>query len=440
MNDADRIVRVQLRLALSCLVLALLGGACSVLHYLEPVSRALNALGLPMQRVRPVHTAFVTFWIYGAAIAAVYAWLGREPGGLRRGDVVRFRIHTVLWTTSGVGIFVCSLLGIGSGREYLEFPPIFAVPLLVGWLCFSWSFWSRAFRGFWGRPVHVWMWTVGTCLFTYEFVEAQAWLLPEVGANPLRDLQVQWKSCGALVGSFNFMVYGTIAWLRERLGASPAAGHSRWTFALFGVGCLNSFTNYVHHVYHVPMDVAPKWIAFVVSMAEALILWRVLLDVIADLRAAAPAHPALPYLVWTRRWNAANLALAIAMSVPAWNSLIHGTHVVPAHAMGAEIGVDSMALFAAVTWLLAERRPAAAPALAMPQRLLLLNVVTAGLVGWLVAIGVANGWTRYHGETPPGWVSAGTAVFPVLGTTFALVLAAMLQRWFRVLAAAGGAA
>ena len=34
--------------------------------------------------------------------------------------------------------------------------------------------------------------------------------------------------------------------------------------------------------------------------------------------------------------------------MPVWNSLIHGTHVVAAHAMGAEIGIDSMALFAAV--------------------------------------------------------------------------------------------
>ncbi len=438
MSDFDRIVRVQLRMALACLVLALLGGALSVLHYVPSVSLWLNANGLTMPRVRPVHTTFVTLWIYGAAVAVVYAWLARQDGGLSAGDRARFKFHTACWGLAGVGIFVTALLGISSGREYFEFHPVFAIPLLAGWLAFAWSFWRRAFRGFWGQPVYIYMWTVGTCLFTYAFVEAQVWMLPHVGDNPVRDLQLQWKSCGTLVGSFNFMVYGSIAYLRERVTGQTSAAHSRWTFALFGVGCLNSFTNYVHHTYHVPQDSAAKWVAFVVSMAEVIILWRVLIDLVASLRAAAPSHPALRFLASARNWNAFNLTLSIIISVPAWNSLIHGTHVVAAHAMAAEIGIDSMALFAAVTWLLMERRPDFAARLTVPGSLRLLNFAAGALVGWLLVMGFANGWTRYYGEVPPQWVTTLFWVFPVLGITFAVALLTLLARWFSALRAAYG--
>jgi nitric oxide reductase subunit B len=429
----EGIVRLQIKLALTCLVLAMVGGAASVLHYLPAASAWLNAHDLTMPRVRPVHTTFVTLWIYGAAVAVVYSWLAREGDGLQRGDVARFKFHTVCWLLAGVGIFATALLGISSGREYLEFHPAFAVPLLLGWLVFSWSFWKRAFVGFWARPVYVYMWTVGTCLFTYAFVEAHVWLLPGVGDHPIRDLQLQWKSCGTLVGSFNFMVYGTIAYLRERITGETTPAQARWTFALFGVGCLNSFTNYVHHTYHVPQDVGVKWIAFMVSMAEIIILWRVLGDVVASLRAEAPRHPSLRFLASARNWNLASLAIAIAISVPPWNSIIHGTHAVAAHAMGAEIGIDSMALFAAVTWLLLQRRPEQRPALVVPRQLRFLNFAAGALVVWLFTMGVANGWTRYQGEVPPQWVTSGFWVFPVLGGTFAVALLVLVVRWLRLL-------
>ncbi len=438
MSDVDRIVSTQLRLALSCLVLALAGGALSVLHYVPAASLWLNDLGLAMPRVRPVHTTFITLWIYGAAVAVVYAWIARQGEGLTAGDRLRFKFHTVCWASAGVGIFVTALMGVSSGREYFEFPPVFAIPLLAGWLAFAWSFWKRAFRGFWGQPVYIYMWTVGTCLFTYAFVEAQVWMLPTVGDNPLRDLQLQWKSCGTLVGSFNFMVYGAIAYVRERITGHTTAAHTRWTFALFGVGCLNSFTNYVHHTYHVPQDEAAKWVAFLVSMAEVIILWRVLIDVVASLRAAAPHHPSLRFLASVRNWNAFNLTMSIVISVPVWNSLIHGTHVVAAHAMGAEIGIDSMALFAGLTWLLLDRRPDFAARLTVPGSLRVLNFAAIALVGWLLAMGTANGWTRFHGETPPQWVTSGFWVFPVLGVTFAVALITLLVRWFAAIRDAYG--
>ena len=45
-------------------------------------------------------------------------------------------------------------------------------------------------------------------------------------------------------------------------------------------------------------------------------------------------------------WVFLILGLAIAMSIPAFNVLMHGTHIVVAHTMGATIGINSMLLFA----------------------------------------------------------------------------------------------
>jgi nitric oxide reductase subunit B len=444
-NGNGTVVTTQLRLGVLALLLALVGGAMSVLHYVPAASLWLNENGLTMPRVRPVHTTFASLWIFGVGIAVVYDWISRCSSPLTRAELWRFRAHTLLWIVAGAGILVTLLGGWFSGREYLEYHPLWSVPLLLGWLLFGWTFLRRALPGFWQRPVYVYMWTVGICLFVVAFAEGHAWLLAPVAEQPLRDLQIQWKSCGTLVGSFNFLVYGSLAYLGERISGDSRYGHSRLAFLLFGVGCLNSFTNYVHHIYHVPQDDAAKWIAFVVSMLEVVILWKYVAD-IAKARGKAPRDPTLRFVVATRNWTACNLLLAILISVPSLNSVIHGTYVVTAHAMGTEIGIDSMALFAAVTWLLTQQyaqdpvalRRIAPPTVALHLRF--LNFAAGGLVAWLLAVGLTSGWRRLHGQAPPDWVVGGKVVFPLLGGCLALALLVLVWRWGRVLWAGPGAA
>ena len=280
LQPAHRIVVVQLRMALACIAIAVLGGAAAVLHYIPSLSPAVHAMGLPLTSLRPLHTTFASLWIFGAAIAVVYDWLGREGSGLQAGDLRRFRFHTVLWITAGLGVVVTLFLGIYSGREYLGFHPALSALFLLGWLAFAWTVLKRTLRGFWSRPIYVWFWTVGTLYFLYTFVEGHAYLLPGVAAQPVRDIGLHWKSCGTLVGSFNFLVYGSLIYVSERLSNDKSYGQSSIAFWLFGVGCLNSFTNFAHHTYHLPQSHAVKWIAFVVSMAEIVILLKLTFDIV----------------------------------------------------------------------------------------------------------------------------------------------------------------
>ncbi len=441
-NAGERLVLIQLRMAIACVVLGLVSGVLAVLHYVPELSPGMNEAGLGLTRTRPIHTTLLSLWIYGASVAVIYHYLAGRGGGLDRGDLRRFWFHTGCWLLAGVGILITLAMGISTGREYAEFHPVFSALLLCGWIAFAWTFLKRLRLGFWDQPVYVWFWSVGVLYFVYTFIEFHAYLLPSVHEQPLRDLQLQWKSCGTLVGSFNFLVYGSLSYVAEKVSGDRRYAQSRVAFALFGVGCLNSFTNYAHHTYHLPQSALVKWIAFVVSMLEIVILLRLFYDIGKSLRHArgtGPGHPAAPFLVSAKWWTAAMLFVSMVISVPNLNSIIHGTHVVTGHAMGTELGIDSMVLFAAITFLLAQRWQGSSAVMARlggiatRNGLVALNVAAAALIAWLLASGTAHGWSRYHGEPPPTWVDLRWIVFPLVGGAVAVASLFLLLRWLPLL-------
>jgi nitric oxide reductase subunit B len=440
-GGADRIVRVQLRMALACVVIAVGGGALSALHYIPSLSAALNEAGLILPNLRPIHTSFASLWIFGGSIAVIYHWLATGPEGLRAGDRRRFWFHTVCWLLAGAGILFTLPLGITSGREYLGFHPAFSVLLLAGWLALTWNVLARLRHGFWGQPVYVWFWGIGALFFIYTFVEGHAYLLPQVFANPVRDLQIQWKSCGTLVGSFNFLMYGSLIYVGERLSKDRSYAQSPIAFWLFGVGCLNSFTNYAHHTYHLPQTESVKWVAFVVSMAEIVILFKVVADLLQRVRQRRPAAfcGRGTWLVAAKWWTAVMLATSILISVPNLNSIVHGTQVVMAHAMGATVGIDTLVLLGTSCWLIGELRgPAVLPRLDAPIARWSIHWISGSLallVGWLTVAGTVHGIHRFLGEPTPQWVVASRWVLPVVGSALGTGLLVATVRLLGLLAA-----
>ncbi len=447
---ADRLVAVQLRMALACIVIAVLGGVVGALHYIPSLSPALHEAGFGLTKLRPLHTTFATLWIYGGAIAVIYHYLGNLGPGLSTGDARRFWLHTACWITAGIGVIVTLALDIYSGREYLGFHPAVSAVLLFGWLLFAYNFLRRACRDFWRQPVYIYFWTVGILYFVYTFVEGHAYLLPFVQEQPVYDIALHWKACGTLVGSFNFLVYGALVYVSEKLSGDKRYGQSSLAFALFGVGCLNSFTNFAHHTYHLPQDELVKWIAFIVSMTEIVILARLLFDVANMVRKRSGEKPcynaAAGYLVSAKWWTTVMLTLSILISVPSFNSLMHGTHMVTGHAMGTELGIDTMVLFGAVSFLLCEIYSHAPRAVShvdaphMRAHTALLNVAMAVLVGWLSLSGLVHGIYRYYQEPSPDWIGWGTYLFPVTGSVLAICLLYLVWRWAPMLLPSAGAA
>ncbi len=450
MTPRDRATRryatiTFLRGALVALAVAILAGLLGALFSVPSLGARLADLGVDLRSLRPLHTVFAAAWIFLAGQAMVHRFFEDEAGPVTSGERGRLRAQVVLWGFAGLGIAVTLPLGITSGREYVGQHPLLSIPIAAGWLLFVWNFFGATRRGFWSRPVYVMMWAVGCLFFVYTFAEQHAWLLPDVFADPVVDRRIQWKACGTLVGSFNLFVYGTAVFLSEKLSGDEEYGQSRTAWALLGVGLLNSFTNFPHHTYHLPQTHVVKWIGFVISMTELLIFLRVVWE-LAELSKAEDRPERCVtriLLVAAKWWTAAMLVSSVLISIPPLNALVHGTYVVVGHAMGTTIGIDTMILLAAVSWLL-ERRPEHELEGLLPvdckrvcRMAVALNLSAAFLVLWLHAAGLVDGIERYldGAQGPPfahrpAWLSATMGpVFLIGGLATFVCFAGLLRRW-----------
>ncbi len=453
--DADRVRQYAtltfLRGALVALAVTLVFGLLGALYSVPALAPFFLEVGLDLRHLRPLHTAFAGAWLYLGGMTVVHRYLQDIGGRVDPGERWRLRIQVAAWALAGVGILWTLLAGYGSGREYLGFHPVFSELILLGWLCYAWNFFRVVGPGFWFRPVYVTMWSVGTLLFIYTFVEQHAYLLPSVFSDPVHDLRVQWKATGTLVGSFNLFVYGAVLYIGERISRDPSYGYSRTAYALLGVGLLNSFTNFAHHTYHLPQSAVVKWISFVVSMTEIIVLTRAVLDLwqLVRTRRHGPFSAARGFFAAAKAWTVAILLTAVLISIPPLNALVHGTYVVTGHAMGATIGIDTMILIGAAIWILGEYLeardggPAADSLHGRDARWALIgvNVAVAALVLWLHLSGSVTALGRAvlaPGEAyvPPKWLAASNGiVFSATGglalVFFALLLARLLPAAFR---------
>jgi nitric oxide reductase subunit B len=433
-----------IRGGLIAMAVTLVGGILSALYSVPALAPSFQSVGLDLRQLRPIHTTFASAWIFLGGVAVVHRWLQDHGGVATAGDRLRLRVQVLSWSAAGIGILVTLALGIGSGREYVGFHPIFSALILTGWLCYAWNFFRVAGPRFFERPLYVTMWGVGMLFFVVTFVEQHLYLIPAVFENPLQDLQVQWKATGTLVGSFNLFVYGAIIYIGERISRDHTYGHSRVAYALFGVGLLNSFTNFAHHSYHLPQDHIVKWISFIVSMMEIAILCRAVSDLWRLVHATEHGEfcAARGSFGASKCWTVFILLSAVLISIPPLNAIIHGTYAVTGHAMGATIGIDTMVLLGAIIWILGEHMraregEAASEALhtvSMRRIILGLNIGVAALVGWLHVSGVITGVTRAAfapGETyvPPAWLAAWNGIlFAATGTLALVFFVALLVR------------
>lgn len=415
-----------LRGALAALALTLAFGLLAALYTIPALAPAFHRSGVDLRQLRPLHDTFASCWIFLAGAAVVHHFLGRRAGPMTGGDRWRLRIQLVAWAVAGLGILVTLLFRVGTGREYLGFHPAFSVLIVVGWLCYLGNFFRVVAPTFWSEPVYVTMWGVGCLFFLVTFAEQHAYLIPGIFADPVRDLQIQWKATGTLVGSYNLFVYGSLSYATVTLSGDDRYARSVTAYALLGVGLLNSFTNFGHHTYHLPQRPLVHWISFVVSMTEIIVLAKAVLDlwrVTRDHRGGlSPVTTAFAAAKW---WTAVILATAILISIPPVNALVHGTYLVTGHAMGATIGIDTMILLGATLWILAEttgrETGRAGPDPTMLRRAILgLNVGVAVLVGWLHVAGLATALTRVGlgpdvTYVPPPWLAMSQGIVLLAG-------------------------
>ena len=112
--------------------------------------------------------------------------------------------------------------------------------------------------------------------------------------------------------------------------------------------------NWGHHIYNVPSASWLRDVAYGISMTEWLFFIKMLQSFKEKMDERRKLKHLITYkfLIAAEVWVFFNLTLALLMSIPAINRYTHGTHVTVAHAMGTTIGINTMILMAAMSYIL----------------------------------------------------------------------------------------
>ena len=350
--DHKKLGSLFIVLGLSSLLLGLFFGSIGGLQYILPPFLKEQ---LSFQKTRPLHVYLVINFIFSTAAGCIYYFLptasGKKLYSLKLG-IIQFSIQVFIL------LIIVSFFFAGkfSGREYLEFPPWISLIILGSWILFMINFFKTIPLSFNHVPVYIWSWSTGLIFYFITMTEAHLWLLPYFNNNIVRDLTVQWKALGSMVGSWNMLVYGTSMFVMESISGDKKINQSKTAFFFYFLGLTNLMFNWGHHTYIVPSSPIVKEVSFIISMTELLILGKIIYNFRKSYIEAKLKFHHLPFrlLSFSDGWIFLNLLLAITISVPAINLYTHGTHITVAHAMGATIGINTMLLLGSVFFILDE--------------------------------------------------------------------------------------
>ena len=204
---------------------------------------------LSFQLMRPLHVSMVIAWIFSSALAGIYYYLPK----IVKQEVFSKRLvglHFIFFVLTGLVILYSYFTKSFGGREYWAFPTYLSIPILISWLFLIVNFFSTLVKYFLSSltantsflrtkiPVYIWMWAVGILFFFFTFIESYLWMVPYFRENIVRDIMVQWKSYGSLVGSWNLLVYGIAIYVMDKIsGNSSSTG--KMAYFLFFLGLSN---------------------------------------------------------------------------------------------------------------------------------------------------------------------------------------------------------
>jgi nitric oxide reductase subunit B len=346
-----RSLRILIIASLVLLLATLIFGLIASWAFLYP--ETYNKV-LPFYQLRPFHVSSALFWIISGATASLLYYKRGVIGTTRKWNAIAEATFIYLWLLSIISIFTCYALKIFGGREYWEFPPILCIPMLLSWVILFLAYFSQLIRKAGEKPIYVWMWSTGIFFFLITFIEQNLWQIPWFRYTYLREITVQWKANGSMVGAWNQMIYGTSLFLMVKISGDERIAKGKVVFFFYMLGLTNLMFNWGHHIYNVP---GASWIrdtSYIISMTEWVFLIRMIQGFKSKLDERKKFRHLIAYrlIIAAEFWVFMNLLLAIAMSIPAINRYTHGTHITVAHAMGTTIGINSMILLASYTYML----------------------------------------------------------------------------------------
>jgi len=388
-------------------------------------------------KTRPLHVSLVVSWIFLIAIGGIYFYLPRQQN-LKLWSFKAANIHFWVFIVTGLAILFSYLTGKFGGREYFEYPAALSIPIFITWLMFGVNYFRTVTKSKGPWPVYYWMWATGIIFFTITFCEAYLWMIPYFRESMIREIIVQWKSYGALTGSWNMLVYGTAIYVASRIAGDEETAKSKLAYSLFFLGLFNLMFGWAHHTYLVPSQTWIRTFAYIVSMTELLILGKILWDWRGSLQ-TFQKHKycnAYRFMFAADIWIFVNLILALIISVPALNLITHGTHITVAHAMGSTIGINTMILLSSVFYVIREELPQHVHAGCTKQVQLgfwTANISLAVFFGALVLAGLGKGlYTGASFQDMMLQIRPFLVVFAVSGITLMLGIWIVLWHAYRL--------
>jgi len=340
---------------LSALLLGVVFGLLSSLQYLIP---DFLKEYVPFHKMRPFHVTSVLSWIVLSAIGSIYFYITRVEN-LRLFSAKLAKIHFIIFLLTGVAIYISFLVGEMGGREYLAYPPVLTIAILVGWFLFGINYIKTLFKQVSNWPVYFWMWGTGIAFMIFHLCEAHLWIFPYFKESIIKDISVQWKSYGSFIGSWNMLVYGIAIYIMSKIKDDISLARGKVVFFFYFIGLTNLMFGWAHHTYLVPMQPWIRYVAYGVSMTEWVVLIYIIYNWKKSLTKETKEYFGMSYkfLITADFWIFLNLILALLFSIPAINFFTHGTHITVAHSMGTTIGINTTILLASVFFIVSKIKP-----------------------------------------------------------------------------------
>lgn len=389
-------------------------------------------------KTRPLHVSMVVAWIFLVAIGGIYFYLPRQRK-LKMWSPGAVSVHFWVFVVTGLAILFSYLTGRFGGREYFEFPAALSIPIFITWIMFGVNYFRTVRQDTGPWPVYYWMWGTGIVFFFITFCEAYLWLIPYFRESMVREIIVQWKSYGALTGSWNMLVYGTAIYVATRIAGKPDAARSKMAYSLYFLGLFNLIFGWAHHTYLVPSQTWIRLFAYGVSMTELFILGKILWDWRNSLDEFQKNKHcnAYRFMFAADIWVFVNLILALIISVPAFNLITHGTHITVAHAMGSTIGINTMILLSSIFYMVREELPQNVHASCSKQVMTGYWIANASLAVFFAALVLAGlGKGLYDGtsfQEMMTQIRPFVTIFAIAGVTLMIGLWIVLWNAFRLI-------
>lgn len=336
--------------AISLLLLSLFFGIIAALSFFK-LDYFTNIMSF--QQVRPFHVSAALFWIISGAAGSILYYKKWAFPDAKQYDKLSIAF-IVIWVLTIITIFISYCFEQYGGREYWEFPPVLNIFILLAWLCLMISFFGTLLQSAKEKPLYVYMWSTGILFFLFTFIEQNLWHIPWFRNSFLKEMTIQWKSNGSMVGAWNQMIYGSAIYLMVKISGDESIAKSRKAYFAYFLGLTNLIFNWGHHIYNVPSASWIRDVSYGISMTE----WLLLIGIIQGFKSKLEEREKFRYLltykflIASEFWIFLNLLLALFMSIPAINRYTHGTHITVAHAMGTTIGINTMILLASISYIL----------------------------------------------------------------------------------------